>query len=67
MESYECAVAAIASEELADNRQEVVEDAIDSKCSSDSFETTEDVKKVCVDPDGSKEKTMRISTMLFDK
>ena len=62
VESCECAAAAVASGELADIWHQVVEDAPDSKRAAGSFEPTEEVKAIKIDPNGCEDKTVHIGT-----
>ena len=69
--AYECeveccehAMAIVASKELAATRKEVVEESLDPKRSTGSFEPVEGTKEVLIDPSGSKGKVVRIGTML---
>ena len=69
--AYECeveccghATAIVASEELAALKEEVAEEAPDTKKSTGSFESAEDSKEVLIDPSSSEGKTVRIGTAL---
>jgi hypothetical protein len=57
----------IASKELAVIKERTVEEAPDSKRSSGSFECTEGVTEVLIDPSNSKDKVVRIGAMLSSK
>ncbi|XP_066384900.1 uncharacterized protein [Miscanthus floridulus] len=69
--AYECkvkccehATAIVASKELVAIRKEVVEEAPDPKQLARSFEPVEGTKEFLIDPNGSKDKAVRIGTML---
>ena len=69
--AYECEVeccghasAVIASKELATLREEVIEEAPDTKRSSGSFESAEGPKEVLLHPSNSEGKKVRIGTAL---
>ena len=69
--AYECEVkcyghasAVVASEELATLREEVVEEAPDTKKSTGSFESAEGSREVLLDPSNSEGKKVRIGTAL---
>ncbi|XP_066324201.1 uncharacterized protein [Miscanthus floridulus] len=72
--AYECAVeccghatVVIAFEELTTLREEVIEEALDTKRSSGSFESVEGSKEVFVDPSSSEGKKVHIRTALSSK
>ena len=72
--AYECEVeccehasAIITSKELTVIKEGTVEEAPDSKRSAESFEPTEGVMEVLIDPSSSKDKVVRIGTMLSSK
>ena len=72
--AYECeieccehAMAIVASKELADIEEEVIEEAPDPKRLDRSFKPVEGSKEVLIDPNGSKGKVVRIGTMLSSK
>jgi hypothetical protein len=67
MESYELTSAIIASEELAAIRDETAEVPLDSNQASRSFDPTEGVKKVLIDPENSTDKKARVGTALSSK
>ncbi|XP_066356887.1 uncharacterized protein [Miscanthus floridulus] len=67
VKSYELASATLASEELIAIEKDITEGAPDSKRATGSFEPTENVKEVLVDPDNSTDKTVRIGTALSPK
>ena len=69
--AYECEVeccghasAVIASEELATLREKVVEEALDAKKSTGSFESVEGSREVLLDPSSSEGKKVYIGTVL---
>ena len=62
VECYEHASAIITSEELAVIKEGTVEEAPDSKGSARSFEPTEGIKEVLIDPSSSKDKVVHIGT-----
>ncbi|XP_066385109.1 uncharacterized protein [Miscanthus floridulus] len=64
VESYEHASAIIASEELTVMKEGTAEEAPDSKWSAKSFEPTEGIKEVLIDPSSSEDKVVHIDTML---
>ncbi|XP_066361440.1 uncharacterized protein [Miscanthus floridulus] len=70
-QAYECkveccghATAIVASRELAALREEVVEEVLDAKKSTGSFESAESSKDVLIDPSNFEGKTVHIGTML---
>ena len=72
--TYECeveccdhATTIVASRELVSLRQEVTEEAPDTKNSIRSFEPVEGSKEVLIDPDSFEGKTVRIGTTLSSK
>ncbi|XP_066324146.1 uncharacterized protein [Miscanthus floridulus] len=67
VKSYELASATLASEELTAIRKDVVEGAPDTKRVARSFEPTENVMEVLVNPNNSNDKTVRIDTALSPK
>jgi len=67
VESYELALATLASEELTTIGKDIAEGALDAKWAVGSFETAENIKEVLVDPDNSTNKTVRIGTALSPK
>ncbi|XP_066385116.1 uncharacterized protein [Miscanthus floridulus] len=64
VESYEHASAIIASEELTVMKEGTAKEAPDSKRSAESFEPTEGIKEVLIDPSSSEDKVVHIDTML---
>ena len=60
-------MAIVAFRELAAIREEVVEEALNPKRSTGSFEPIEGTKEVLIDPSGSKGKVVRIGTTLSSK
>ena len=58
------ATAIVASRELAALKEEVSEQALDAKKSTESFESAEGFKEVLIDPSSSEGKTVRIGTTL---
>jgi hypothetical protein len=64
VESCELASVVIASDELAVIRKETTEEDRDSKRTTGSFEPTEGVKEILIDPDNSEDKKVRIGTAL---
>ena len=60
-------MATLASEDLTTIREDIAEGAPDMKRVARSFEPTENVKEVLVDPDNSTNKMVRISTTLSPK
>ena len=65
--AYECevkccdhATTIVTSEEVADIRKEVIEEATDPKRSTKSFELVEGSKEVLIDPDSSEGKTVAL-------
>ena len=69
--AYECeveccehVVAIVASKELATIREKAVEEAPNPKRSARYFEPVEGAKEILIDPSGSEEKVVRISTTL---
>jgi hypothetical protein len=67
VECYEHALVIIASEELMVIRKGTVEEASNSKWLARYFEPMEGVKEILVDPDGSRDKLVRIGTTLWAK
>ncbi|XP_066320121.1 uncharacterized protein [Miscanthus floridulus] len=67
VECCEHASAIIASEELAVIKEGTAEKAPDSKWSVGSFEPTEGIKEVLIDPSNSEDKEVHIGTMLSTK
>jgi hypothetical protein len=67
VECYELATVTIASEELAVIREEIAEEAPDSKWSTESFEPTEGTKEVLIDPSSSDDKMLHIGADLSTK
>ena len=67
VECYEHALAIIASEELAVIKEGTAEEAPNSKRSIGSFEPTEGIKEVLIDPSSSEGKVVRIGTTLSSK
>ena len=67
VECYGHAMAIIASGELTALKEEVFEEAPDTKKSTGSFELAEGSKEVLIDPGSSEGKTVRIGTMLSSK
>ncbi|XP_025791911.1 uncharacterized protein LOC112873101 [Panicum hallii] len=67
VESCELVSAVIASGELGVIREETTEEASDSKWSIRSFEPTEGVKEILINPDNSGDKRVRIGTVLSSK
>ena len=72
--AYECeveccghATAIVAFRELAAIKEEVTEEAPDTKKSVGSFESAEGSKEVLIDPSSSEGKTVRIGTTLSSK
>ena len=72
--AYECeveccehATVIVASKELTDIREEIIEGAPDPKRSVGSFEPAGGAKEVLIDPSSSESKVVRIGTMLFSK
>jgi hypothetical protein len=57
----------IASEELAVIKEGAIEKEPDSRWSAGSFEPTEGVKEVLIDPSNSKDKVVCIGAMLSPK
>ena len=64
VECYEHVITIIASKELAAIREETIEEAPNPKRSAGSFEPVEGAIEVLIDPSGSKDKVVRIGTML---
>ena len=62
VESYELALATLTSEELAAIEKDIAKGAPDVKWAAGSFETTENIKEVLVDPDNSADKMLHIGT-----
>ncbi|XP_066365529.1 uncharacterized protein [Miscanthus floridulus] len=67
VKSYELALATLASKELATIRKDIAKGAPNAKRVARSFEPTENVKEVLVDPDNSADKTVCIGTTLSPK
>jgi hypothetical protein len=67
VESCELTSAVIASEELTVIGEETTEEAPDTKRNTGSFEPTEGVKEILIDPDNSRDKTVRIGIALSSK
>jgi hypothetical protein len=67
VECYELATVTIASEELAVIREEITEEALDSKWSTESFDPTEGTKEVLIDPSISDGKMLHIGADLSTK
>ena len=67
VESCELASAVIAPEELALIRANVPDEAPDSNHKAGSFEPTEDVKEVPLDPQGLGDKKLRVGATLTPK
>ncbi|XP_066320447.1 uncharacterized protein [Miscanthus floridulus] len=67
VESYELASMTLTSEELAAIRKDITEGALDVKRVARSFEPTENIKEVLVDPDNSTNKMVCIGTALSPK
>jgi len=72
--AYECEVECcehasviIASKELTVIKEGTAEEAPNSKRLAGSFEPTEGIKEVLIDPSSSKDKVVRISTTLSSK
>ena len=60
-------MAIVASKELTAIREEIIEEAPNSKQSAGSFEPVESAKEVLIDLSGSKGKVVRIGTTLSSK
>jgi len=67
VECYEHASAIIASEELVVIKEGITEEAPDSKRSAGSFEPTESIKEILINPSSSKDKVVCIGTTLSSK
>jgi hypothetical protein len=67
VECCELVVTTIASEELGAIRVATIEEALDSKRSTCSFEPTKNTKEVPIDPTRSDDKVLRISFDLSPK
>ena len=67
MESCKLASAVLTAEELALIMENVPVEAPDSNRKVGSFEPTEGVKEISLDPQGSGEKKLRVSAMLTPK
>ncbi|XP_066311043.1 uncharacterized protein [Miscanthus floridulus] len=64
VKSCELASTTLASEELTAIRKDITEGAPNAKRAARSFEPTENVKEVLINPDNSVDKMVRISTAL---
>ena len=64
VECYDHATTIVASGELAALKEEVSEEAPDTKKSTGLFESTEGSKEVLIDPSSSEGKTVRVGTTL---
>ncbi|XP_066320636.1 uncharacterized protein [Miscanthus floridulus] len=67
VESYELALATLASEELVAIEKDIAEGAPNTKRVARSIEPMENVKEVLIDPNNSIDKTVRIGTTLSPK
>ncbi|XP_066384706.1 uncharacterized protein [Miscanthus floridulus] len=67
VECCEYAMAIVASKELVDIREEVIEEVPDPKWSAGSFEPIEGAKEVLIDPSGFEGKVACIGTTLSFK
>ncbi|XP_066373847.1 uncharacterized protein [Miscanthus floridulus] len=67
VESCELASASLASEELVAIRKDIAEGVPDVKQAAGSFEPTENIKGILVDPNNSANKMVHISTTLSPK
>ncbi|XP_066316093.1 uncharacterized protein [Miscanthus floridulus] len=72
--TYECeveccghATAIVTSRELTALKEEIIEEALDVKKSTGSFESAEGSEEVLIDPSSSESKMVRIGTMLSSK
>ena len=60
-------MAIVTSKELADIKEEVIEEAPDPKRLARSFKPVDITKEVLIDPSGSEDKVVRIGTTLSSK
>ncbi|XP_066385150.1 uncharacterized protein [Miscanthus floridulus] len=67
VESCKLTLATLTSKELAAIGKDITEGAPDAKRAAGSFEPTENVKEVLVDPNNSTDKTVHIGTTLSPK
>ena len=67
VECYEHAAVIVTSKELTSIREEIIEEAPNTKRSARSFEPVEGAKEVLIDPSGSEGKVVRIGTTLSFK